>query len=123
MREFTTNLRIACELGFALFVWWMALEITMDELLLKYLIIGIAIIFVPIWLFAMFGTDALYPQSTMSQRSYFTRGEAGLTIMLLSVGFSDAFREPIISSAFVLLGFLVRLSAIRKDSFEKENSK
>jgi len=111
----TTKLRVVCEIGFALFVSWLVLEISINDSMLTYLIVGIAVVFIPVWLFAIFGTDMLSLQTSTQSSRCLTRGEIGILIMLIAVSLSDSGGGFLLGLAFVFFGFLVRLSTTRID--------
>lgn len=114
LRECPLVIRVLSEIGVALSMSWVVLEVLMNDQnnpLLIYMIVGIGVIFVPIWLFAFLGTDLLSTTYTPQHRTCFNRSDIGWNLMIVAF-FSITFRNLLLSLSFVFLGLLLRLSAV-----------
>ncbi|MFW9963772.1 MAG: hypothetical protein ACFFCX_09425 [Candidatus Sifarchaeia archaeon] len=106
------SLRLACEIAFALFVTSLAADIVIEDPSAKTFIIGILLIFGPIWLFAIIGTNILTLRSPHTS-TFLNRADIGILITVLGISAADAFSNLLFALVFIYLGLFIRLSTLK----------
>jgi len=115
MRDCPLVVRILNEIGLALLASWVVLAFIINDQnspLLLYMIIGIGIVFVPIWLFAFLGTNLVYTLPSTQSNRWFNKGDIGLWIISSTFFFMIMFRNLILIFFIVFLGLFFRLSNV-----------
>jgi len=115
MRDCPLIVRILNEIGLASLMSWAVLAFIINDQnnpLLLYMIVGIGIVFVPIWLFAFFGANLIYTLHQTRPNRWFNKGDIGLWIIIWAFFITVAFRNSILGLSIVFLGLLFRLSNV-----------
>lgn len=112
MQECPLVLRIISEIGFTLFITWMALDLAFGGSTWNFMLFSILILFVPIWLFAIFGTDMI-TEVHYDPKEFFNEAEVGIIVMLLGA-MTAGFTDPVLSVLIIFCGLLIRFDWLRK---------